>query len=105
VDVVLVNAIANSSNPAKILGHKIQGEYILKVSSPAGDFEIAVKDAGTEGDFVVLKGQMGVWDSKIYLGPGDLWLFASFLLRPSILLFLLKLPLRFLKGSQTKVNK
>jgi len=87
------------------LGRKIQGEYILKVSSPAGDFEIVVKDAGTEGDFIVLKGQMGVWDSKIYLSPGDLWLFASFLLRPSILLFLLKLPLRFLKGSQNKVNK
>ncbi len=77
----------------------------MKVSSPAGDFEIVVKDAGTEGDFVVLKGQMGVWDSKIYLSPSDLWLFASFLLRPSILLFLLKLPLRFLKGSQNKVNK
>ena len=77
----------------------------MKVSSPAGDFEIVVKDAGTEGDFIVLKGQMGVWDSKIYLSPSDLWLFASILLRPSILLFLLKLPLRFLKGSQNKVNK
>lgn len=104
MDVVLVNAIANSPNPAKILECKIQGEYILKVSSPAGDFEIVVKDAGTEGDFVVLKGQMGVWDSKIYLGPGDLWLFASFLLRPSILLFLLKLPLRFLKGKPINKN-
>lgn len=77
----------------------------MRVSSPAGDFEIVVKDAGTEGDFVVLKGQIGVWDSKIYLSPGDLWLFASILFRPSILLFLLKLPLRFLKGSQNKANK
>jgi len=75
----------------------------LKVSSPAGDFEIVVKDAGIEGDFVVLKGQMGVWDSKIYISPSDLWLFASTLLRPSILLFLLKLPLRpFLKDSSSK---
>jgi hypothetical protein len=78
----------------------------LKVSSPAGDFEIVIKGAGIEGDFVVLKGQMGVWDSKIYLSPSDLWLFASILLRPSILLFLLKLPLRpFLKGSRSKGDK
>ncbi len=77
----------------------------MKVSSPAGDFEIVIKDAGTEGDFVVLNGQMGIWDSKIYLSPSDLRLFASILIHPSILLFLLKLPLRFLKGSQDKVNK
>jgi hypothetical protein len=68
----------------------------LRVSSPAGDFEILVKDAGVEGEFVVLKGQIGVWDSKIYLSPNDLWLFASILFRPSILLFLLKLPFRSL---------
>jgi hypothetical protein len=78
----------------------------LKVSSPAGDFEIVIKGAGIEEDFVVLKGQMGVWDSKIYLSPNDLWLFASILLRPSILLFLLKLPLRpFLKDSRRKGDK
>lgn len=68
----------------------------MRVSSPAGDFEILVKDAGVEGEFVVLKGQIGVWDSKIYLSPNDLWLFASILFRPSILLFLLKLPFRSL---------
>ncbi len=78
----------------------------MKVSSPAGDFEIVIKGAGIEEDFVVLKGQMGVWDSKIYLSPSDLWLFASILLRPSILLFLLKLPLRpFLKDSRRKGDK
>ncbi len=66
----------------------------MKVSGPAGDFEIAIKDAGIEGDFVVLKGQIGIWDSKIYLSPSDLWQFASILTRPSILLFLLKLPFR-----------
>jgi hypothetical protein len=68
----------------------------LRVASPAGDFEILVKDADIEGDFVILKGQMGVWDSKIYLSPSDLWLFTSILLRPSVVLFLLKLPFRLL---------
>jgi len=31
----------------------------MKVTSPAGDFEIKVKTSSVEGDFVVLKGQMG----------------------------------------------
>ena len=74
----------------------------MRVASPAGDFEILVKDAEIEGDFVILKGQMGVWDSKIYLSPSDLWLFTSILLRPSVVFFLLKLPFRLLlKRSKT----
>lgn len=68
----------------------------MKVVSPAGDFEILIKEAEVEGKSVVIKGQMGVWDSKIYLSPGDLWLFTSLFFRPSVLLFLLKLPLRLL---------
>ncbi len=74
----------------------------MKVTSPAGDFEIKVKDSSVEGDFVVLKGQMGVWDSKIYLSPGDLWLFTSILLRPQVLIFLLKLPFKYLFGHEAK---
>jgi len=74
----------------------------MKVTSPAGDFEIKVKDSSVEGDFVVLKGQMGVWDSKIYLSPGDLWLFTSILLRPQVLIFLLKLPFKYLFSHEAK---
>lgn len=68
----------------------------MKVVSPAGDFEILIKEAEIEGNSVIIKGQMGVWDSKIYLSPGDLWLFASIFLRPSVLLFLLQLPFKIL---------
>lgn len=68
----------------------------MKVVSPAGDFEILIKEAGVEGNSVIIKGQMGVWDSKIYLSPSDLWLFVSIFLRPSVLLFLLQLPFRIL---------
>lgn len=77
----------------------------MKVTSPAGDFEILVKESGVEGDYVVLKGQMGVWDSKIYLSPGDLWLFMSMFLRPSVLLFLLKLPYKLLTGRTDKKDE
>lgn len=68
----------------------------MKVVSPAGDFEIVIKEAEVEGNSVVIKGQMGIWDSKIYLNSRDLWLFASIFFRPSVLLFLAKLPFRLL---------
>jgi len=67
----------------------------MKVVSPAGDFEISIKEAEIEGNSVIIKGQMGVWDSKIYLNPSDLWLLVSIFLRPSILFFMLQLPFRY----------
>ena len=68
----------------------------MKVVSPAGDFEILIRKADIEGESIVVKGQMGVWDSKIYLDPRDIWLFISLFFRPSVLFFLLKLPFRLL---------
>ena len=72
----------------------------MKVVSPAGEFEFVVKDSSVEGEHVVMTGQMGVWDSKIYLTPADIWLFTSIFLRPSVILFILKLPFKFLLGSK-----
>lgn len=72
----------------------------MKVISPAGEFEFIVKDSSVEEDHVVMTGQMGVWDSKIYLTPADIWLFTSIFLRPSVILFILKLPFKFLFGSK-----
>ncbi|NIP30277.1 MAG: hypothetical protein GTN59_06855 [Candidatus Dadabacteria bacterium] len=66
----------------------------MKVVSPAGDFEIVIQDSLIEEDSIVLKGQMGVWDSKIYLKPSDLLTFTSMLIRPSIIVFLLKYPFK-----------
>ena len=76
----------------------------MRVSSDAGDFDITVKDAFVEGDFVVLTGQMGIWDSKIYMTPGDIWQFTSIFLRPAVILYLLKIPFRspFRSSSDTE---
>jgi hypothetical protein len=80
----------------------------MKVVSPAGDFEIKVSDSSVEGEFVVLSGQMGVWDSKIYLTPADIWQFASIFLRPAVVIYILKMPFRSLfggsKGNGEKQN-
>lgn len=64
----------------------------MRVSSPAGDFEITVNDSTVEGDYIVITGQMGVWDSEIYMKPSDLISFAKVIMKPKILLFLLKFP-------------
>ena len=77
----------------------------MKVISPAGEFEFIVKDSSVEEDHVVMTGQMGVWDSKIYLTPADIWLFTSIFLRPSVILFILKLPFKFLLGSKREEPK
>jgi hypothetical protein len=77
----------------------------VKVVSPAGDFEILIKEAEVKGNSVIIKGQMGVWDSKIYLSPSDFWLFVSIFLRPSVLLYLFQLPFRILFGHTRHGNK
>ncbi|MEW6144951.1 MAG: hypothetical protein AB1598_08055 [Thermodesulfobacteriota bacterium] len=78
----------------------------MKVVSPAGDFEIKVSDSSVEGEFVVLSGQMGVWDSKIYLTPADIWQFASIFLRPAVVIYILKMPFRsFFGGSKGNGEK
>lgn len=66
----------------------------MKVVSPAGDFEIKVSKADVEGRHIVVRGEMGVWDSKIYISPGDLWQFISIIMRPRVVLFLLGSPFR-----------
>ena len=72
----------------------------MKVVSPAGEFEFKVKESTVEDEHVVMIGQMGVWDSKIYLTTADIWLFTSMFLRPSVILFILKQPFKSLFGSK-----
>ena len=68
----------------------------MRVASPAGDFEITVKESSVEGDFIVISGQMGVWDSQIYMKPSDLLSFAGVLLNFQVVLFLVKQPFRWI---------
>lgn len=72
----------------------------MKVVSPAGDFEITVDESTIEDDKIVIKGQMGVWDSKIYMSPSEVFQFGKIFLNPSIILFLLKAPFKSLFGSK-----
>ncbi len=68
----------------------------MKVVSPAGDFEITVNESTVEDDMIVIKGQMGVWDSKIYMSPTDVLQFGKIFLNPSVILYLIKAPFKSL---------
>ena len=72
----------------------------MKVVSPAGDFEITVNNSTVEEDMIVIEGQMGVWDSKIYMSPTDVLQFGKIFLNPSVILYLLKAPFKSLMGSK-----
>ena len=74
----------------------------MKVVTTAGDFEITVKESSVEEDYIVLTGQMGVWDSKIYLDLSDVWFFTSLFLKPSVLMFIIKQPFKSLFGKSNK---
>lgn len=66
----------------------------MKVTSPAGDFDIIIEKSEIEGDNIVIKGQMGVWDTKIFMKPSDVLMFIKIFLKPNVLWFLIKLPFR-----------
>ena len=72
----------------------------MKVVSPAGDFEITVDESMIEDDKIVIKGQMGVWDSKIYMSPSEVFQFGKIFLNPSVIVFLIKAPFNSLFGSK-----
>ncbi len=74
----------------------------MKVTSPAGDFEITVVESSVENDCIVISGQMGVWDSKIHMKPADLLEFAKVLLNFKVILFLAKQPFRRIFRAKSK---
>ena len=73
----------------------------MKVVSPAGDFEITVNESSVEEGKIVIKGQMGVWDSKIYMETSDVLQFTKIFLNPSVILYLLKAPFKSLFGEKS----
>lgn len=72
----------------------------MKVVSPAGDFEITVNESMIEDDKIVIMGQMGVWDSKIYMSTSDVLQFGKMFLNTAVILYLIKAPFKSLFGSK-----
>ncbi len=62
----------------------------MKVVSPAGEFEITVNESSVEDGKIVIKGQMGVWDSSIYMETSDVIKFTRIFLNPRVIWYLLR---------------
>lgn len=62
----------------------------MKVVSPAGEFEIKVNESSVEDGKIVIKGQMGVWDSNIYMDTSDVIKLTRIFLTPRVIWHLLK---------------
>ena len=72
----------------------------MKVVSPAGDFEITVNESTVEDGKIVVKGQMGVWDSKIYMEFSDVIQFTKIFLNPRVILYMIKAPVKSMFGEK-----
>jgi hypothetical protein len=62
----------------------------MKVASPAGELDVIITGTKVEGGSVVVEAGVGLWDVKVYLGPGDFKFIISLLFKPDILGLLLK---------------
>ncbi len=62
----------------------------MKVTSPAGELDVVIGATSIEGGSVVVNAGVGLWEIKIYLGPGDFKFFLSVLFKPEVLILLLK---------------
>ena len=62
----------------------------MKVTSPAGELDVIIGKTSVEGGSVVVKAGVGLWEVKIYLGPGDFKFFLSVFFKPGVLVLLLR---------------
>lgn len=74
----------------------------MRVISGAGEFEISVDKVVARDGALVMVGTMGVWESETIIEPGDLLRLARVSLSPRVLLFLLRLPIRLLRGKRPR---
>ncbi len=64
------------------------------IVSQAGDIKLDIRSLAPQGNELVLEAVMGVWDSKVHIGPDEvarIWL--KGLTNPSLVLYMLRLPI------------
>ena len=71
-----------------------------KIVSSAGEMDMSLLAIGVEGDNIVMKGKMGVWDSKITVTPQEAAKMAGMMISFSLILYILKLPFLLLKKKE-----
>jgi hypothetical protein len=71
-----------------------------KIVSSAGEMEVSLASIGVEGDNIVMKGKMGVWDSTISVTPQEALKMGGMMLNFPLILHIVKLPFFILKKKQ-----
>jgi hypothetical protein len=70
---------------------------MAKIVSSAGEMEMSLVSVGIEGDNIVMKGKMGVWDAKVFISPEEALKTIGMMLNLSLILYTFKLPLLLLR--------
>jgi len=68
-----------------------------KIISSAGEMDMSLVAIGVEGDNIVMKGKMGVWDAKVVVTPQEALKTAGMMLNFSLLFYIIKLPFLLVK--------
>ena len=71
---------------------------MAQMISPAGEMEVKISDIKRADNQLVVTGQIGVWDSKIYIPPEEVGQLIRLMLNPSFLLYIVTFPFIYLKG-------
>ena len=64
---------------------------MMKITSPAGEFQLSLKNIEVRDEALVLKGSMGIWDAEGLLDREDIITMIKLLMRPPVLIRLFKL--------------
>ena len=70
---------------------------MARMISPAGEMEVKISDISRADNQLVVTGQIGVWDSKIYIPPEEVGQLIRLMLKPSFLLYVVTFPFIYLK--------
>ena len=65
---------------------------MAEMISPAGNMQVKFTGLGREGEKLVLKGQMGIWDTQIYLTAPEVRQMLKLAFKTSVINYMLKLP-------------
>lgn len=76
---------------------------MAEMVSPAGNMQVKFIGLGTEGDKLVMTGQMGIWDTKIYLTASEVSQMLKLAFKTSVIGYIFKLP--FLARRKSEQDK
>jgi len=69
------------------------------IKSPVGDMILSMEEITIEDRKLVVKGKMGLWESRVVVGEKEAWEVAKLLMKGSVIGYFFSLPFRALFGN------